>query len=48
VLNAPWGVARATQNFGDLSGSILIGNFGAQGDFAGQINAFSGGNDNDF
>jgi uncharacterized protein (TIGR03118 family) len=48
VLNAPWGVARATQNFGDLSGSILIGNFGAQGDFAGQINAFSGGKDNDF
>jgi uncharacterized protein (TIGR03118 family) len=48
VLNAPWGVARATQNFGDLSGSILIGNFGARGDFAGQINAFSGGNDNDF
>jgi uncharacterized protein (TIGR03118 family) len=47
VLNAPWGVARATQGFGEFSGSILIGNFGAQGDFAGQIHAFSDGNDND-
>jgi len=47
-LNAPWGVARATQNFGQFSSSILIGNFGEQGDFAGWINAFSGGNDNDF
>jgi uncharacterized protein (TIGR03118 family) len=48
VLNAPWGVARATAKFGDFSGDILIGNFGSQGDFAGRINAFSGGNDNDF
>jgi uncharacterized protein (TIGR03118 family) len=48
TLNAPWGVARATQNFGEVSGSILIGNFGAQGQFAGWINAFSGGSDNDF
>jgi uncharacterized protein (TIGR03118 family) len=48
TLNAPWGVARATQNFGQFSGDILIGNFGSQGPFAGWINAFSGGSDNDF
>jgi uncharacterized protein (TIGR03118 family) len=48
VLNAPWGVARATQNFGEFSGDILIGNFGDEGNFAGWINAFSGGADNDF
>jgi uncharacterized protein (TIGR03118 family) len=48
TLNAPWGVARATQNFGEFSGDILIGNFGSQGGFAGWINAFSGGSDNDF
>jgi uncharacterized protein (TIGR03118 family) len=48
TLNAPWGVARATQNFGAVSGAILIGNFGSQGNFAGWINAFSGGNNNDF
>jgi uncharacterized protein (TIGR03118 family) len=53
TLNAPWGVARATQNFGSFSGSILVGNFGAQGNFAGWINAFSASafgasNDNDF
>ena len=48
VLNAPWGVVRATANFGQFSGDILIGNFGSQGSFAGWINAFSGGNDNDF
>ena len=48
TLNAPWGLARATQNFGSFSGSILVGNFGAQGNFAGWINAFSAGNDNDF
>lgn len=48
TLNAPWGVARATQNFGEFSGDILIGNFGAQGNFAGWISAFSGGNDNEF
>jgi uncharacterized protein (TIGR03118 family) len=48
VLNAPWGVARATADFGRFSGDILIGNFGDQGNFAGWINAFSGGNDNDF
>jgi uncharacterized protein (TIGR03118 family) len=47
TLNAPWGVARATQNFGEFSGDILIGNFG-QGQFGGWINAFDGGNDNNF
>jgi uncharacterized protein (TIGR03118 family) len=45
TLNAPWGVARATQNFGQFSNDILIGNFG-QGQFGGQINAFDGGNGN--
>jgi uncharacterized protein (TIGR03118 family) len=48
TLNAPWGVARATQRFGAFSGAILIGNFGSTGKFAGWINAFAGGNDNDF
>jgi uncharacterized protein (TIGR03118 family) len=48
VLNAPWGVVRATANFGQFSGDILVGNFGSQGAFAGWISAFSGGNDNDF
>jgi uncharacterized protein (TIGR03118 family) len=47
-LNAPWGVARATQNFGKFSGAILIGNFGFQGEAAGWINAFSGSEDNPF
>jgi len=47
-LNAPWGVTRATQNFGEFSGAILIGNFGFQGDASGWINAFSGGQDNTF
>jgi uncharacterized protein (TIGR03118 family) len=41
VLNAPWGVTRATQGFGQFSGDILIGNFGNAGEFAGRINAFS-------
>jgi uncharacterized protein (TIGR03118 family) len=40
VLNAPWGVIRATQGFGRFSGDILIGNFGNAGQFAGRINAF--------
>jgi uncharacterized protein (TIGR03118 family) len=35
-LNAPWGIAIAPQNFGKLSGAILVGNFGG----AGLINAF--------
>jgi uncharacterized protein (TIGR03118 family) len=43
VLNAPWGVVRATQKQGDFSGDILIGNFGSTGKFAGWINAFSSG-----
>jgi uncharacterized protein (TIGR03118 family) len=47
-LNAPWGVVRATQNFGEFSGAILIGNFGSQGNAAGWINAFRGGDNNDF
>jgi uncharacterized protein (TIGR03118 family) len=34
-LNAPWGVAMAPSDFGDLSGLLLIGNFGS-----GQIAAF--------
>jgi uncharacterized protein (TIGR03118 family) len=40
VLNAPWGVTRATQGFGQFSGDILIGNFGNAGQFAGWIDAF--------
>jgi uncharacterized protein (TIGR03118 family) len=40
VLNAPWGVTRATLGFGRFSGDILIGNFGNAGQFAGWINAF--------
>ena len=47
MLNAPWGVARATQNFGQFSGAILIGNFGQGGNFSSWINAFDGGNEND-
>lgn len=35
-LNAPWGIAQAPDNFGSLSGAILIGNFGD-----GTINAFN-------
>jgi len=27
-LNSPWGIALAPANFGDLSGALLIGNFG--------------------
>ena len=48
ALNAPWGVVRATQKQGRFSGDILIGNFGSTGEFAGWINAFSAGADNDF
>jgi uncharacterized protein (TIGR03118 family) len=48
ALNAPWGVVRATQKQGRFSGDILIGNFGSTGQFAGWINAFSSGADNDF
>lgn len=35
TLNAPWGIARAPQGFGQASGKLLIGNFGD-----GWINAF--------
>jgi len=35
VLNAPWGMALAPQDFGPLAGSLLVGNFGD-----GSINAF--------
>ena len=48
TLNAPWGVTRATANFGTFSGEILIGNFGDQGNFAGWINVFAANNDSDF
>ncbi len=30
-LNAPWGIAIAQQNFGKLSGAVLVGNFGGAG-----------------
>ena len=35
-LNAPWGLAIAPASFGDLAGSLLVGNFGD-----GHINAFN-------
>ncbi|MGH3912530.1 MAG: TIGR03118 family protein [Pseudonocardiaceae bacterium] len=35
-LNAPWGVTVAPANFGSLSGTVLVGNFGG----AGRIAAF--------
>jgi uncharacterized protein (TIGR03118 family) len=35
-LNSPWGLALAPANFGDLSGDLLVGNFGD-----GAINAFN-------
>lgn len=35
-LNAPWGVELAPANFGKLSGTLLVGNFGG----AGRISAF--------
>ncbi|HEV3339277.1 MAG TPA: TIGR03118 family protein, partial [Pirellulales bacterium] len=34
-VNSPWGMAIAPANFGDLSGDLLVGNFGD-----GKINAF--------
>jgi uncharacterized protein (TIGR03118 family) len=40
VLNSPWGVVRAPFGFGKFSGALLVGNFGANGKFAGRINAF--------
>jgi uncharacterized protein (TIGR03118 family) len=38
TLNAPWGVAIAPPGFGNLAGSLLIGNFGD-----GRINVFRNG-----
>jgi uncharacterized protein (TIGR03118 family) len=40
VLNAPWGVVRATEGFGKFAGDVLIGNFGNNGHFGGWINAY--------
>jgi len=51
ALNAPWGVAQASANFGPFSNDILIGNFGdgainafdpATGNFLGQLKDVSG------
>jgi uncharacterized protein (TIGR03118 family) len=39
-LNSPWGITRASFDFGRFSGDILIGNFGD-----GRINVFSSGGD---
>ena len=36
ALNSPWGLTLAPGNFGDLSGALLVGNFGD-----GKINAFN-------
>lgn len=33
-LNAPWGIALAPADFGDLGGTILVGNFGGAGHIA--------------
>jgi len=50
-LNAPWGIAQASPNFGRFSNDILIGNFGdgtinafdpASGNFLGQLQDSSG------
>jgi uncharacterized protein (TIGR03118 family) len=40
-LNAPWGIAQASANFGPFSNDILVGNFGD-----GKINAFDPTNGN--
>jgi uncharacterized protein (TIGR03118 family) len=51
TLNTPWGIAKASANFGPFSNDILIGNIGdgtisafdpITGDFAGQIRDGSG------
>ena len=52
LLNAPWGVAIAPAGFGNLGGSLLVGNFGdgtihaydpTSGDFIGTLrNSFGG------
>ena len=50
-LNAPWGIAKASGNFGPFSNAILIGNFGdgtinafdpATGNFLGQLKDATG------
>jgi uncharacterized protein (TIGR03118 family) len=50
-LNAPWGIAKASANFGPFSNAILIGNFGdgtinafdlATGNFLGQLKDANG------
>jgi uncharacterized protein (TIGR03118 family) len=49
-LNAPWGIVKATGNFGEFSGQLLIGNFGdghinvysESGTFKGQLKDTSG------
>jgi len=50
-LNAPWGIAQASANFGRFSNDILIGNFGdgtinafdpATGNFVGQVTDVKG------
>src|SRR5205823_4047358 len=38
TLNAPWGMARAPQNFGAFGDAVLVGNFGD-----GRISAFDAG-----
>jgi uncharacterized protein (TIGR03118 family) len=43
VLNAPWGLAMAPDQFGEFGGDLLIGNFGD-----GTINAFERESDGDF
>ena len=40
MLNAPWGVTRASDGCGQFCGDIRIGNFGDQGNLAGWINVF--------
>ena len=42
TLNAPWGMAAAPANFGALSGTLLVGNFGDydEGGSQGAITAF--------
>jgi len=50
ALNSPWGVARASFDFGPFSGQILVGNFGdgrinvydSTGHFLGQLKGLNG------
>jgi uncharacterized protein (TIGR03118 family) len=45
LLNAPWGMAKAPGNFGALSGTLLVGNFGDydEGGSLGAVTAFDTG-----